>query len=36
MEMKRRIVTNLVRIAAAVGVTFASGLVTKLVWGVSV
>ena len=36
MEMKRRVVTNLVIIAAAVGITFAIGLVTKVVWGVSV
>ena len=36
MEMKRSVVTNLVIIAAAVGITFAIGLVTKLVWGVSV
>jgi vacuolar iron transporter family protein len=36
MAMTRRVVTNLVIIAAAVGVTFAIGLVTKLIWGVSV
>ena len=36
MEMKRRVVTNLVIIAAAVGITFAIGLLTKLIWGVSV
>jgi VIT1/CCC1 family predicted Fe2+/Mn2+ transporter len=36
MEMKRRVVTNLVIIAAAVGITFVIGLVTKLIWGVSV
>ena len=36
MEMKRRVVTNLVIIAAAVGITFAIGLVTKRIWGVSV
>ena len=36
MEIKRRVVTNLVIIAAAVGITFAIGLVTKLVLGVSV
>lgn len=35
MDITRRVVTNLVIIAAAVGVTFAMGLVTKLVWGVS-
>jgi putative flippase GtrA len=35
MEITRRVVTNLVIIAAAVGVTFTMGLVTKLVWGVS-
>ena len=36
MDVKRRVVTNLVIIAAAVGITFAIGLVTKLVWGISV
>lgn len=36
MEMKRRVVTNLVIIAAAVGITFAIGLLTKLIRGVSV
>jgi hypothetical protein len=36
MEMKRRVVTNLVIIAAAVGITFVIGLATKLIWGVSV
>jgi VIT1/CCC1 family predicted Fe2+/Mn2+ transporter len=35
MDITRRVVTNLVIIAAAVGVTFTIGLVTKLVWGVS-
>ena len=35
MDITRRVVTNLVIIAAAVGVTFAMGLLTKLVWGVS-
>jgi VIT1/CCC1 family predicted Fe2+/Mn2+ transporter len=35
MDITRRVVTNLVIIAAAVGVTFTMGLVTKLVWGVS-
>jgi vacuolar iron transporter family protein len=36
MDVKRRVLVNLVIIAAAVGVTFAIGVVTKLVWGVSV
>lgn len=36
MEIKRRVTTNLVIIATAVGVTFAIGLVAKLVWGISV
>jgi VIT1/CCC1 family predicted Fe2+/Mn2+ transporter len=36
MEIKRRVVTNLIIIAAAVGITFGIGLVTKRVWGVSV
>jgi hypothetical protein len=35
MNIKRRVITNVVIIAAAVGITFAIGLVTKLVWGVS-
>jgi vacuolar iron transporter family protein len=36
MEMKRRVVANLVTIATAVGITFAIGLVANRVWGVSV
>jgi VIT1/CCC1 family predicted Fe2+/Mn2+ transporter len=36
MEMKRRVVTNLVTITAAVPVTFVIGLVPWRVWGVSV
>jgi vacuolar iron transporter family protein len=36
MNIKRRVMTNLLIIAAAVGITFAIGVVTKLVWGVSV
>jgi vacuolar iron transporter family protein len=36
MNIKRRVITNLLIIAAAVGITFAIGVVTKLVWGVSV
>jgi len=36
MSVKRRVVTNLLIITAAVGITFAIGVVTKLVWGVSV
>ena len=35
MDITRRVVTNLIIIAAAVGITFTIGLVTKLVWGVS-
>jgi len=36
MEMKRRVVANLVTIAAAVGITFVIGLVANRLWGVSV
>src|SRR5258706_6935123 len=36
MDIKRRVMTNLLVIAAAVGITFAIGVVTKLVCGVSV
>jgi vacuolar iron transporter family protein len=36
MELKRRVLTNLVIIAAAVGITFAIGVISKRVWGVSV
>jgi vacuolar iron transporter family protein len=36
MNVRRRVMTNLLIIAAAVGITFAIGVVTKLVWGVSV
>jgi VIT1/CCC1 family predicted Fe2+/Mn2+ transporter len=36
MNIRRRVMTNLLIIAAAVGITFAIGVVTKLVWGVSV
>jgi VIT1/CCC1 family predicted Fe2+/Mn2+ transporter len=36
MEMKRRVATNLVTIAAAVGITFVIGLVANRVWGISV
>ncbi len=36
MEIKRRVVTNLVIIAAAVGITYAIGLLTKALWGISV
>ena len=36
MDIKRRVITNLVIIAAAVGISFAIGLMAKLVWGVSV
>lgn len=36
MDVKRRIVTNLVIIAAAVGVTYAIGIVTKTLFGIAV
>jgi VIT1/CCC1 family predicted Fe2+/Mn2+ transporter len=36
MNIRRRIVTNLVIIAAAVGITYAIGIVTKHLWGISV
>ena len=36
MEVKRRILTNLVIIACAVAITYAIGLVAKTLWGVSV
>jgi vacuolar iron transporter family protein len=36
MDMKRRVVANLVTIAAAVGITFVIGLVANRLWGVSV
>lgn len=36
MDVKRRIVTNLVIIGAAVGVTYLIGTATKLLWGISV
>jgi VIT1/CCC1 family predicted Fe2+/Mn2+ transporter len=36
MDVRRRIVTNVVIIAAAVSVSFAIGLVAKRIWGVSV
>jgi VIT1/CCC1 family predicted Fe2+/Mn2+ transporter len=36
MDVKRRILVNLVIIAAAVGITYAIGLLTKLVFGISV
>src|SRR5438309_2982598 len=36
MEMKRRVVANLVTIAAAVSITFAIGLVANRLWGVPV
>jgi len=36
MDIKRRVITNLVIITAAVGISFAIGLVAKLVWGISV
>ncbi len=36
MNVKRRILTNLVIIAVAVGVTYAIGLLTKRLWGITV
>jgi predicted membrane protein (TIGR00267 family) len=36
MDVRRRILTNQVIIAAAVGVTYAIGVITKAVWGISV
>ena len=36
MNVRRRVITNLLIIAVAVSITFAIGVVTKLVWGVSV
>jgi len=36
MEMKRRVVANLVTIAAAVSITFAIGLIANRLWGVPV
>ena len=35
MDVKKRIRTNLVIIAAAVGITYAIGLVAKRLWGIS-
>ncbi len=35
MDVKKRILTNLVIIAAAVGITYAIGLVAKRLWGIS-
>jgi vacuolar iron transporter family protein len=36
MDVKRRVLTNLVIIAAAVGVTYAIGILAKTVWGIAV
>ena len=36
MNVKRRIITNVVIIAAAVGITYAIGLITKALWGINV
>lgn len=36
MDVRRRILTNLVIIAAAVGVSYAIGLLTTTLWGVAV
>ena len=35
MDIKRRILTNLVIIAAAVGITYAIGIATRALWGIS-
>ncbi|MGH8059344.1 MAG: VIT1/CCC1 transporter family protein, partial [Candidatus Entotheonellia bacterium] len=35
MDVKKRVLTNLVILAAAVGVTYAIGMATKSVWGIS-
>jgi vacuolar iron transporter family protein len=36
MDVPRRILTNLVIIAVAVGITYAIGVITRLVWGIAV
>jgi VIT1/CCC1 family predicted Fe2+/Mn2+ transporter len=36
MNIHKRILTNLVIIAAAVGITYGIGLLTKRIWGISV
>jgi vacuolar iron transporter family protein len=36
MNVKRRVITNIVIIMAAVGISFAIGYATRLIWGVSV
>ena len=36
MNIKRRVITNIIIITAAVAITFAIGSITKLIWGVSV
>jgi vacuolar iron transporter family protein len=36
MDVRRRILTNLVIIAAAVGITYAIGVITRSVWGISI
>jgi VIT1/CCC1 family predicted Fe2+/Mn2+ transporter len=36
MDVRRRVLTNLVIIAAAVGVTYAIGMVARALWGISV
>ena len=36
MDVKRRILVNLITIAVAVGVTYAIGLLTKAIFGISV
>jgi hypothetical protein len=36
MNIKRRVITNIIIMTAAVGITFAIGSITRLIWGVSV
>ena len=36
VDIKRRVMTNFFIITAAVGISFAIGIATKRVWGVSV
>jgi hypothetical protein len=36
MDVKRRVLTNLVIVAAAVGVTYAIGILARTVWGIPI
>jgi putative flippase GtrA len=36
MDVRHRVLTNLVIIAAAVGVTYAIGMVARALWGISI